>query len=356
MRKWGGLGSVFSLLVIFTTLLAACGSAPTSTSGGGNAPAATAAKTVALVTDIGGLNDQGFNQLAHTGYEQVRSKYNFPDAVIETKTEADYVSNLTRAAQSSDLVIGVGFLMASAIDQVAKTYPSKSFALVDSCAANAKGVCETLPNVAPLTFKEEQAGCLVGAMAGQMELDGNAKISKLLGHSTIGAVGGIKSPPVDHYIAGYKFCAQKVDPAVQVVINYSQSFTDTAACKDVATSQINQHQADVIFQVAGGCGIGALQAADEHGLFGIGVDRDQASVNKSVMTSAVKRVDQAVSTIIDTFEGGKFNNNIPPFDLKSDGVGYGTVSSAVPADAKSVADEFANQIKAGTLSVPNTVP
>jgi len=353
MRRLGHLSGALSLLVVFTMLLVACGS---STSSSSSSTPAAAAKTVALVTDIGGINDQGFNQLANSGYEQARAKYNFPRAVIETKSESDYVSNLTRAAQSSDLVIGVGFLMATALDQVAKANPTKQFAIIDACPTDAKGNCETLPNVAPLFFKEEQAGCLVGAMAGQMEMDGKSKVPKLLGQNTIGAVGGLKIPPVDHYIAGYKFCAQKVDPSVQVIINYSQTFTDTAQCKDVATSQINQHHADIIFQVAGGCGIGALQAADQLGVYGIGVDKDQSSVNKSVITSALKRVDKSVSSTIDTFEAGKFTNNPPAFDLKSDGVGYGTVSSDVPADAKAAADNFVTQIKAGTLSVPNTVP
>ena len=351
-RRLGGLGSLVSLLMVFSMALAACGG---GTTGGSTTPTATA-KTVALVTDIGGLNDQGFNQLANTGYEQARAKYGFPRAVIETKSQSDYTSNLTRAAQSSDLVIGVGFLMATALDQVAKANPNKKFALIDSCATDAKGNCETLPNVAPLFFKEEQAGCLVGAMAGQMELDGKSKAPKLLGHNTIAAIGGIKIPPVDHYIAGYKFCAQKVDPNVQVIYNYSQSFDDTAKCKDVALSQINQHQADIIFQVAGGCGIGALQAADEKGVYGIGVDKDQGSVNKSVITSALKRVDKAVSNTIDSFETGKYSNNPPAFDLNSDGVGYVPPTSDVPADAKAAADNLISQIKAGTLTIPNTVP
>ncbi len=346
MRRSCALSGAMALLVILSTLLVACGS---------GSPSTPAAKSVALVTDIGGINDQGFNQLANSGYEQARKKYNFTRAVIETKSESDYVHNLTLAAQSSDLVIGVGFLMATAFAQVAKAYPTKHFALIDSCATDAKGNCETLPNVAPLYFKEEQAGCLVGAMAGQMEKDGPSKLSKLLGKNTIGAVGGVKIPPVDHYIAGYKFCAQKINPNVQVVINYSQTFEDTAACKDTAITQINQHQADIIFQVAGGCGIGALQAADEKGVYGIGVDKDQGSVNKSVITSALKRVDEAVLSTITTFQEGKFTNNPPTFDLKSDGVGYAPPASGLPADVKAAADGLIDQIKNGTLSIPNTV-
>ncbi len=351
MRRLGLLSQVVSLLAICATFLVACGGGTV-----GNPAPANTAKTVALVTDIGGLNDQGFNQLSYAGYQKAMSQYNFPRAVIETTSQSDYVKNLTQAAQSSDLVIGVGFLMATAMDTIAKKYPSKHFALIDSCATDAKGNCDALPNVAPLFFKEEQAGCLVGAVAGQMETDGKAKAAKLLGHKTISAIGGLKIPPVDHYIAGYKYCAQKVDPSINVIINYSQSFEDTAKCKDVATSQINQHQADIIFQVAGGCGVGALQAADEKGVYGIGVDKDQAAINKSVITSALKRVDVAVSDTIKTFQDGKFTNNPPTFDLKSDGVGYASLSSDVPADAKATADNFASQIKSGSLTVPNTVP
>ncbi len=349
MHRFGNLSRVASMLgILLTLLLAACGSSTTT-----NSPSV---KTVALVTDIGGLNDQGFNQLAYEGYQRAMAKYGFPRAVIETVSESNYTSELQQAAKSSDMVIGVGFLMATALGNVAQEYPNKKFALVDSCADDAKGNCETLPNVAPLYFHEEQAGCLVGAIAGQMEVDGPSKSPKLLGHNTIGAVGGIEIPAVDHYIAGYKYCARKVDPSVNVIVNYSQSFTDTATCKDVATSQINQHHADIIFQVAGGCGVGALQAAQAKNVYGIGVDSDQNYINSNVITSAIKKVDVAVDDTIANFEVGKYTNNPPRFDLVNAGVGYAPVSSAVPADAKAMADKFASEIKAGTLVVPSTIP
>lgn len=363
MRKFGNPRLLVSLLALLTIILTACGgssggstsSSGNSSSGNSSSSSSTPAKGVALVTDIGGLNDQGFNQLSNEGYEAARKKYNFPRAVIETKSQSDYIKNLTQASQSGDLVIGVGFLMATAVDQVAKQHPDKKYALIDSCASDAKGNCETLPNVAPIFFKEEQAGCLVGAAAGQMEIDGKAKVPKLLGSNTIAAVGGVKIPPVDHYIAGYQYCAKKVDPNVKVVVNYSQSFVDTAKCKDVATSQINQSKADIIFQVAGGCGVGSLQAANEKGVYGIGVDSDQGKINNSVITSAIKKVDASVSQTIDSFETNKYTNTPAPFDLKSDGVGYAPFSSDVPADAKATADKYATDIKSGALTVPNTV-
>jgi basic membrane protein A len=356
MRRVGYRVHIASLLAIFVMLLAACGGSSGTTTG--STPTAAPAAKVALVTDIGGLNDNGFNHLAYTGYKKAEAQYGFKEAVIQTQSQNDYVKNLTSAAQQADLVIAVGFLMQTPLDQVAKQFPNKKFAIVDGCAVPDpnSGACETLPNVAPLFFKEQEAGCLVGAMAGQMEVDGKSKVPNLLGKNTIAAVGGLSIPPVNRYIAGYKFCAKKVDPSVTVLVNYSSDFSATAKCKDVALSQINQHQADIIFQVAGGCGIGALDAADQNRVYGIGVDADQSAVHTSVITSALKRVDTAVYTIIKDTEDGQYTNNPPKFDLAHDGVGYGTVSSAVPADAKAKADDFASQIKAGTLVPPENIP
>ncbi len=356
MRRVGYRVHIASLLAIFAMLLAACGGSGGTTTG--STPTAAPAAKVALVTDIGGLNDNGFNHLAYTGYKKAEAQYGFKEEVIQTQSQNDYVKNLTSAAQQADLVVAVGFLMQTPLDQVAKQFPNKKFAIVDGCAVPDPntGACETLPNVAPLFFKEQEAGCLVGAMAGQMEVDGKSKVPNLLGKNTIAAVGGLSIPPVNRYIAGYKYCAKKVDPTVTVLVNYSNDFNATAKCKDVAQSQISQHQADIIFQVAGGCGIGALDAADQNHVYGIGVDADQSAVHASVITSALKRVDTAVYSIIKDTEDGSYTNNPPKFDLAHDGVGYGTVSSAVPADAKAKADDFASQIKAGTLVPPETIP
>lgn len=357
MRNTGYLAQIATILAVFTMLLSACGGG-NSTTGSGSTPTPKSTLKVALVTDIGGLNDNGFNHLAYTGYEKAKTQYGFTDEIIQTTSQNDYVKNLSTAAQEANLVIAVGFLMQTPLDQVAKQYPNVKFAIVDGCAVPDPntGACETLPNVSPLFFKEQEAGCLVGAIAGQMEVDGKSVVPNLLGHNTIAAVGGLPVPPVIRYIAGYKACAKMVDPSITVLVNYSNDFAATAKCKDVAQSQISQHQADIIFQVAGGCGIGALDAADQNHVYGIGVDADQGFVHPSVITSALKRVDTAVYDIINDTETNSYTNNLPKFDLAHDGVGYGTLSSAVPADAKAKADDFANQIKQGTLTPPETIP
>ncbi len=351
------LAKIASLLTLFSLLLVACGSSNTGTTGGngGSGTTPTPKLKVALVTDIGGLNDNGFNHLAYTGYKKAESQYGFTEKVIQTTSQNDYVTNLTQAAQVADLVLAVGFLMQQPLDKVAKQFPSKKFGIIDGCATDAKGNCDTLPNVAPLLFKEQEAGCLVGAIAGQMEADGKAKISKLLGAKTILAVGGLDIPPVDHYIAGYKYCAQKVNSSVKVLVNFSQSFTDTAKCKDIANSRINGDKADIVFQVAGGCGVGSLDAANAKGVYGIGVDADQSSLYPSVVTSALKRVDTSVYNTIKNTEDGKYSNNPAPFDLAHDGVGYAPLVSGLPDDVKAKAEDFANQIKSGSLTVPDKI-
>lgn len=373
MRRIGGMASFATFLALFAMLLSACGSSsPTTTTGnGGNTPSASKGSvTVALVTDIGGLNDGGFNQLAYAGYTKAQKQYGFKSVVIQTQSQNDYVQNLTTAAQQADMVIAVGFLMQTPLDRIAKQFSSKKFAIVDGCAVPDpnKGACENLPNVAPLFFKEQEAGCLVGAMAGQMELDGKSKASKLLGNNMIGAVGGQAIPPVTRYIAGYKYCAQKVDSKVKFVLSYTNDFTDPSKCKAAAESQIAEG-ADIIFQVAGGCGIGVLDAATEKNVYSIGVDADQSKdssgkARPSVITSAEKRVDVAVYDIINDAETNQYasfvsqsaGSNPPRFNLSNDGVGFATPSSDVPQDAVTTANNYENMIKSGSLTPPEAIP
>ena len=369
MRRISGLVPITSFFVLLAMLLSACGGTST---GGGTTPTPTAAKaavTVGMVADNGGLNDSGFNQFTHAGYEKARAQYGFPDVVTVAgvSTDAEYTKDIAAEAQQADMVIGVGFLMQNAIYTVAKQYPNKKFALIDGCATNPTdktGACQNLPNVAPLFFKEQQAGCLVGAIAGQMEVDGKSKVPNLLGHNTISAVGGLAIPPVLRYIAGYKYCAKQVDPSVNVVVGYSNDFVDPTKCAAIADKQFSTNNADILFQVAGGCGIGVLDSATKHNVYSIGVDVDQSkdstgATRPSVITSAEKRIDTAAYSIINLAETGKYDAfvaNPTKFDINNDGVAYATPSSAVPQDAIAKADEFASEMKAGTLVVPEQIP
>src|SRR5258708_1572761 len=361
MRSIGGLARIATFLALFALVLTACGGGSTST-GGGTTPTAAPAPSlkVSLVTDIGGLNDRSFNQLAYTGYKKAEAQYHFAEKVIQTQSQNDYVKNLTLASQSvgqGGLVIAVGFLMQAPLDQIAKQFTNINYAIVDGCAMPATATaCDTLPNVSPLFFKEQEAGCLVGAVAGQMEMDGKAKASKLLGANAIGAVGGIPVPAVTRYIAGYKYCAKKVDPSVKVYVNYSQDFSDTSKGQDAALSQINQHQADIIFQVAGGSAVVAPERGNGEWWYVSGVPAAQAHLYPSVLPNTLQRVGRAVFYLIDLTPDRQYNNNLPRFSLSNDGVGYAPVNSEVPADAKPTADSYATQIKNGTLVPPADIP
>src|SRR6267378_4596574 len=193
-------------------LLAACG----TTGGGGGA---TPAKTykIGLVTDIGGLNDKSFNHLADLGLEKAKTDFKVKGDVVESKSGDDYVPNLTNfASKSYDLVIGVGFLMQQAMGTVSGQFPNVHFAIIDGAGTDAKGTDLKHTNVQSLFFKEQDAGAMV-AMAGWMEKNGKAKKNQ----HVISAVGGISIPPVNHYIAGYKWAAKMEDPSIQVLVGYS---------------------------------------------------------------------------------------------------------------------------------------
>jgi basic membrane protein A len=311
------------------------------------APAGTTFK-VALVTDIGGLDDRSFNFLANKGLTRAEDELGVEGRVLVSRADADYVPNLTALAkQDYDLVIAVGFLMARAVEKVATRYPDVSFAIIDYSQAELK----TRPrNVRGLLFKEQEAGYLVGYLAGLVaKLEAGSR-------QVIGSVGGLKIPPVDRYIAGYRAGAKAANPEIETLNAYSQDFVDQAKCKEAALDEIGRG-ARVIFQVAGQCGLGALSAAEEKNMRGIGVDADQAYLGKHVLTSALKKVDvavfQTIQTVQDgTFEGGK--NTV--FDVASGGVGLGEIASDVPADLVSQVNRIQDRIAAGEIkNIPDNV-
>ena len=190
-------------------------------------------------------------------------------------------------------MIAVGFLMADAVDTVAKRFPDVDFAIIDFAQEELKS---KPTNVRGLLFKEQEAGYLVGYLAGLLvEQEAGSR-------QVIGSVGGLKIPPVDRYIAGYRAGARAANSKIETLNAYSQDFVDQAKCKEAALDQIARG-ARVIFQVAGQCGLGALSAAQEKNVRGIGVDADQAYLGEHVLTSALKKVDVAVFQTIQAVAG-----------------------------------------------------
>ncbi len=318
--------------------------------------ATTAPVTVGLVSDIGRFNDQGFNQSALDGVKKAKKDLGVAYTAIESKQPSNYIKNLKTVAQAkSSVTIGVGFAMADAIDKIARKYPKQNFAIVDYSAAalpsntpppNGKGKVGTVKNVRGLVFSTNENSYLIGYMA--------AKMAKAKGSDTISAVGGLPFPSVTIFMAGYQAGAKAANPDAKVIIEYSNDFVDQAKCKEKALSQIEQGS-QVVFQVAGGCGLGSLDAAKEKGVWGVGVDKDQSFLGAHILTSAVKRVDTAVFDSAKDAKAGKFKGGDKLYTLKNGGVALGKISDQVPAALKTEVDGLKAKIIAGTIKVPTEV-
>ncbi len=334
---------MLATLLALCALLVACGgedeAAETAREGGGGE-----AVRVALVTDIGGLDDKSFNFLANQGLKRAREELGVEGRVLISRSPQDYVPNLSSAAQQGyDLVIAVGFLMSESVATVAPRFPDVDFAIVDFPQSGLKGKPK---NVRGLLFKEQEAGYLAGYLAGLSVEDG----------ATVSSVGGQKIPPVDHYIAGYQAGAKAANPSVKTLNGYSQDFVDQAKCKEVALTQISRGS-KVVFQVAGGCGLGALDAAKQRDVWGIGVDADQSNLGEHILTSALKKVDVAVFEAIESVQGGTFQGGADSvFDVKSGGVGLGKISATVPQDVADEVEDVERQIADGEIAnIPDAV-
>jgi len=326
-------------------LIAGCG-------GGGKSASSTSAQgakklKVGLVTDIGGLNDRGFNHLSYVGLLRAQNELGIQQRVYQARSTQEYVPNLsTFARQNYDLTIGVGFTEATAIDTAAHDFPNSRFAIVDVDQTQEP---HKPPNLLGLLFREQETGYLVGYLAGLEE-------KRLPGKDVIGSVGGQKQPPVDRFIAGYQAGAKAADPGITLLNGYSQDFEDEAKCKQVALNQIEQG-ASVIFQVAGGCGLGALDAAKEKHVWGIGVDADQSFLGPHILTSAVKRVDTAVYLAIKSVVDGKFKGGNLVFGLKQNGVAIGKISPKVPKSEVAKVNRIRAEIISGKIkNIPTEVP
>ncbi len=343
---------ILSRLGVSAVVVLAAAALASGCGGDGESSSATTETTptsslkVGLVADAGQLNDNGFNELAFKGLKRAERELGISGRVVEAKTAADYVPNMTTLArQGYDLIIGVGFAQGDAIAAAAKKFPDTNFAIVDVDQAFLKG---KPANVQGLLFREEQVGYLVGYL-GALE-------ANKAGGNAISAVGGFKEPPVDRFNAGDKAGAQAAVPGTKVTWSYSQDWEDQAKCKELALNQIAAGS-KVVFQVAGGCGLGALSAAKDKGVWGIGVDGDQSFLGPHVLTSALKGVDSAVFLTIKSVQDGEFSGgkNVV-FGIDQDGVGLGTLSPKADADAVSDVESVEQQLADGEITdIPTTV-
>ncbi|MCW2955792.1 MAG: family transporter substrate-binding protein [Thermoleophilia bacterium] len=346
--RWWRVMLLTAVVALLAFVVVGCGKRPGEApsgegEGGGDGP------TVGLVTDLGGLNDRSFNALANKGMKEAEQEIGATGTALESKSAADYEKNLGQMAQQGkDLTVGVGFLMSDPIKAVAAKATESKFAIVDFSVAD----MGSPKNVRGLVFKEQEAGYLAGALVGMVEQEG--KLKGLNGAKVVSAIGGQKIPAVEKYIAGYRAGVLEYCKDCEVLIDYSQDFIAQEKCQDRALNQIAQGS-DIIFQVAGGCGLGALEAAKTKGVWGVGVDADQAYLGAHILTSATKRVDFAVLETIKSIADGSFQGGADGvYGLAEDGVGIGAVAPAAKAFEARLA-EVKEAVKAGKVEIPTAV-
>jgi basic membrane protein A len=333
------------LLALLALVAAGCGSSSDDAATTAASTAAGGAKQlkIGLITDLGQLNDRGFNQLAYQGLKQSERELGAKGRVIQSASAADYVPSMARLARDGyDLIVAVGYAQGDAVATAAKRFPDTRFAIVDVSQADLKG---TPANAVGLVFKEQEAGYLAGYAAALAE-------KRRPGPDVIGAVGGMKEPPVDRFIAGYQAGAKKAVPGIEILNGYSQDWDDQAKCKELALTQIGRG-AGVVFQVAGGCGLGALDATKERKIFGIGVDADQGYLGPHILTSAQKKVDRAVFLTVKSIQDGKWRGGRDlTFGLAEGGVGVGKFSPRANKADVSAVEKVKADVASGKIAVP----
>jgi basic membrane protein A and related proteins len=277
---------------------------------------------VGIVFDIGGKNDRSFNAAAWEGVRRAQKDLDIVLRDVEPGNPTSIEPAMRAFAERNfDLIIGVGFAQSPIMEKVARDYPNINFAIVDGVILDKEG--KPFPNVASLVFREHEGSFLVGMIAAQKSKTG-----------VLGFVGGMDIPLIHRFQKGYEEGAQSVNPNIKVLTNYvgvtDSAWNNPGKGRELAQSQIDRG-ADVIFTAAGNSGLGAFDAVERYGRnesgeankFVIGVDSNQNGVKPGfVLTSMVKRVDNAVYDAVKEVKEGKFKGGFHNFGLDKDGVAY----------------------------------
>ena len=291
---------------------------------------------IGLITDVGGVNDGSFNQSSWEGLEKAGEDLGVTVNYLESATDADYQPNMeTFVDEDYDLIISVGYMLADATKEAAEANPDTKFAIIDDSSID-------LPNVTSLMFKAEQASYLVGYVAGLTTKTNN-----------IGFVVGMTNETMNQF--GYGYCAGAIDanPDITVQQFNANSFADSATGKSMANTAIT-NGADIVFQAAGATGLGVIEACQEAGVYAIGVDSDQSSIApKTVLTSAMKRVDTAVYDAVQELIDGKLEGGVETFDLAAGGVDIAPSQDLISDDVLKAVDDVKEKIISGDVVVPD---
>ncbi len=347
------LTALLAILFSFSLVAAACGGSDDASGGDSDL-------TTGLVYDIGGRGDQSFNDSAAAGLERAESELGISFTEASPNDDGSNRAELLQLqADSNPLVVAVGFLFAGDAAAVAGDNPETNFAVIDDAMLDFdNGGVPLADNAAGLTFAEEQGSYLVGAAAASQSETGK-----------IGFIGGVCCfGLIEKFEAGYIAGAKAVNPDIEIVSEYITEFPDFDGfnapdrAKEIAAAMY-EGGSDIVYHAAGGAGAGMFEAAKEYSessgskVWGIGVDSDQYNtvdpgVQEYVMTSMLKRVDNAVFEIIKAQDAGTFAGGNTVYDLETDGVGYSTSGDFLTSDTIDTLEDLKAQIVAGDITVP----
>ena len=341
------LSFVFLAVILVFVAAAGCGGF-----GGGGGGEGGAEVRPGLVLDVGGLGDDGFNDSAYAGLKRAEKDFGVKGDFLESTAPTDYADNLTQLAENGfDPVIAVGYLMTEDLTQISKQFPDTQFAIVDS-------VVDT-PNTIDLVFREQEGSYLAGIVAGLMTQEDTEYTSS--DEKIVGFLGGQTGPLIEKFQAGYEAGVKSVCPDCTVLVKYAgatpDAYNDPAKGKEISLQQINQG-ADIIYHAAGNTGAGLFDAASQEKIFAIGVDLDQAKLfpKDPILTSVVKRVDNAVYQTIDSVsKGEKPTGTTVDRGLKDKGISlapFGRFDKDVPQNVKDEVGKAEKGIISGDIKVP----
>ena len=292
---------------------------------------------VGIVTDVGGVNDGSFNQSAWEGLQRAQKELGVEAKYLESKTDADYKPNIeTFVDEDYDLIICIGYALADALKAESASNPDVKFAIVDDASL------ADVSNVTSLMFEQAQVSYLAGYVAG--------KTSK---SNTVGIVLGMATDLMNQFGYGYTAGVLDANASAKVLQANANSFADTATGKTAANNMVT-NGADVIFQVAGGTGLGVIDACKEAKIWAIGVDSDQSSIApETILTSAMKRVDNAVFDVTKELVEGKLEGGVKTYTLADEGVDLAPGTENINPEVVKEVEELKKKIVSGDLKVPN---
>ncbi len=330
-------------------LLAGCTSNTASPAASGSA-AGTAKKSVVNVVN-GPLGDASFFDDAQRGIKQLEAAGHKTQTVeSEANNPASWKQNVEQVSGKWDIVVVGSSQMVEVLDGIAPKFPNQKYVIYDDVVKQ--------PNVASITFKQNEGSFLAGVLAALVTTNKD-KFPKASGSKVVGLVGGMDIPIIQDFVVGFKKGVESVDPTIQVKTGFVGNFTDADKGYSIAKSMFEQDKADVVYQVAGGAGIGVLKAAKDTNKYGIGVDSNQNALQSgNILASMLKNIGNGLVTAVNAADAGTLEyGKTTSYGLKNNGVAltFDNNGNIVPDDIKTKVNDYAKQVADGTITVPTTI-